>query len=220
MQIMAIKNAASADTKLLGIFLTPSWFSGLAAIVVGCVIMGGTIAFTHVGTTARQSILGLHDAYVGGSFGKSVAVVSNRLAQNTTLNNVLLFLMWGSVGLVVYSIVQGVANEFRQADQLLHELKSVSARSRQAIVREATVHALIRLIALACWWLLFRYTIYHLLPQTIAASHASALHLVDVHGWIRSLLAVVSLMLALHVLTVLLRLVIFRPRVFDSDIIM
>jgi len=216
---MAIKNAASADTKLLGIFLTPSWLSGLVSVVCGCLVIGGTIALMHVGTTTRQSILGLHDAYVSGSFGRSVGVVSDRLAQNTTLNNALLFLMWGSVGLVVYSVVQGFANEFKQADELVHELKGIPARSRQSILRAAIGRALIRLIAFVCWWLLVRYGVYHLLPQAITAAHGSALHLTDISDWARSVLAAGEIMLALHILTVLLRLTVFRPRIFDEDII-
>jgi hypothetical protein len=216
---MAIKSGASVDVKLLGIYLSPSWLSGLITLLTGIMILGGTVLLTHVGTSIQQSLLGLHDAYTQSSIGFSVDTISNKFAQNVALNNVLLFLMWGSVGLVVYSIVQGVANELKQADRLLRRLYDAPA-SRAGIIRNVISHIVIRLGALACWWALFRFTIYKLLPYAIGASHASALHLTNASGWWHSLLGAIALMLSVYVLTVLLRLVMLRPRLFSSEVIL
>jgi hypothetical protein len=217
---MAIKSGVSGDVKLFNAVLVPSWLSGMVVVLASVAIVGGTVLLAHVGYVAHQSLLGLQSLYADSSIGKSVLTVSDNLAQNTSLNNALLFLMWSSVGLVVYSVLQGLLHELKQAGGLLHEIEDAPPPSRGSVLRAATLRAVVRLGALAGWWLLFRFTIYTLLPQVIGAAHFSALHLTYIHGWLRSLLAVAVLIFVLHGLVVLLRLVMLRPRLVGSDIIL
>jgi hypothetical protein len=216
---MAIKTGASVDRKLLGVFLRPSWLSGLISLLVGVTVIVSTILLTRVGNTVQQSLLGLHNVYNASSVGRSVETVTNNFAQNSDLNNVLLFLMWGSVGLLVYSIVQGVAKELHDADRLLRELEEVPA-SRSSILHDLFLRAIIRLVSLACWWILLRFTIYELFPYTIAAAHISALNPANAGDWTQTLLAGLGCMLAMHGLTIFLRLTFLRARLFGGDIIL
>ncbi len=213
-----MQSGAAVDAKLLGIFLRPSWLSGLVSVIVGVAVVSFTVLLTHVGTTVQQSLIGLHSVYNSSSVGHSVQTVTNNFAQNTVLNNILLFLMWGSIGLLVYSIVQGIASELREADRLLRELEQAPA-SRSSILHNLLIRGAIRLIALICWWLLFRFTFYKLIPHTIGMSHVSAIAPMDTGDWISTILAALGCMVSIHVLTFLLRLIFMRPRLLSSDVI-
>jgi hypothetical protein len=211
---MSIRSETAGSPKLLSVFLLPSWLSGLISALAGVLIIGGTVLLTHIGGTLQQGLLGLNLAYQQSSGAQTV---SNTLAQNTSLNNVLLFVLWGTVGLVVYSIVQNVVHEFSSADKLVHELHYVHA-DRHKILRAVILRAVIRLAALVAWWLLVRFMAYKLVPYDIAAARLSALHLANATDWVRCILGGAACMLGVHGLTILLRLLLLRPRVFGGEI--
>lgn len=208
---------SSRDARLLVVFCMPSWLSALACGLFGAFIIIGTIVLSHVGTDVQQSLLGLHNVYSESSVGTNVHTIGNNFGRNQLLNNSLLFILWGSVGLVVYSIVQGALNELKQADKLLHELNYVHA-NRQTIVRNVALRAAIRLGALLTWWFVLRFLIYMLMPYAIATAHTSAANLTVPSDWAWSLLAGFALAVGLHVLVVLTRLVFLRPRLFGEQI--
>lgn len=211
---MSIRSETAGNSKLLGVFLLPSWMSGLIAALAGILVIGGTVLLTHAGSTLHQGLLGLHLAYQQSSGAQTV---SNTFAQNNSLNNVLLFVLWGAVGLVIYSIVQNMVHEFSSADELVHELHYVHA-DRRKILRAVGLRATVRLGALLAWWLLVRFMVYKLVPYDIAAARLSALHLTNVSDWARSVLGGAVCMLGVHGLTILLRLLVLRPRLFGGEI--
>jgi hypothetical protein len=215
---MEIKSGVFGNKKLLLTFLMPSWLSATLAIVIGVGIVVMSIVLTHVGGTVQQSLVGLHNDYSSSSIGISVQTVAGNFAQNSYLNNVLLFLLWGSVGIVVYSIVRSIAKEFSDADELVHELNYVHANRRSLIV-SASLRAIVRLLALVAWWVVFYLLTYKLIPYTIAASHVASLNLTNGEAWERCLAAAVGCMLCIQLLTILFRLVMLRLRVFGNPLL-
>lgn len=207
---------ALGDKKVLGALLLPSWLSGLIAVTCSILLIVGSIALTHLGNTVQQSVLGLQHVYIQSPIGTKTATVSDNFASNIYLNDVLLFLLWGSVGLMVYSIVQGILAEIKKANDLIHVLHYVHA-NRQKILRDAFERESVKVVAFVCWWLLFRYAIYTFAPYTIAAAHTLAIHPIEISAWLRSIYAAILCTLTLHVLTVLLRLALLRPRVFGIE---
>ncbi len=183
----------------------------------GAVIVIVTVVMTHVGSDVQKSLIGLHNVYLTSSLGANVHTVGNNFGQNTLLNNTLLFILWGTVGLVVYSIVQGAMNELREADKLLHELNYVHA-NRNAILKSVGLRAAIRLGALLTWWFVLRFIIYRLVPYAVASAHVSAMNLTGSFDWFRSFLAALACALGLHVLVVLTRLIFLRPRLFGESV--
>jgi len=214
---MSIKVGALGDKRLFEELLLPSWFSGFAAVTVGVLLVVGTITLTIFGSTVQQSLLGLQHVYTQSSVGSKVSIISDNFASNAYLNNVLLFLLWGSVGLMVYSVVQGIVSEISRANSLVTELRFAQV-DRHAILREALLRETVKVMAFAAWWIIFRYAIFKLTPFTIATAHTTATHLTNVADWGRSLLAAVLCMLAVHILAVLLRLTLLRARVFGTEI--
>jgi hypothetical protein len=214
---MPTKNQKSEDARLLYVFFMPTWLSSLICVGCAVVVVLGTIILTHVGTVVQQSLIGLHSVYNQSSIGVDVKTIGNNFGNNSFLNNALLFVLWGSVGLVVYSVVQGTVNELKQADELLHELNYVHA-NRRSIVRNTLIRATIRLGSLLTWWFVLRFIIYKLLPYAIASAHQSASRSLNLGDLIRSLLSVVAIALGIHLLIVLARLIMLRPRLFGDAI--
>ncbi len=215
---MTDSSQAPSDAKRLVAFLAPTWLSSLICICFGGIVIFGTVLLTHVGSDVQQSLIGLHSVYSQSSVGTSVQTIGNNFGDNTYLNNALLFLLWGSVGLVVYSIVQSGMKEFGQADKLLHELNYVHA-NRRDILRNVALRAAIRLGALCAWWIMLRFIIFTLVPYAIATAHICAMHLLGVSDWAHSLLAGAACALGAHVLIVLVRLVFLRPRLVGEEIL-
>jgi hypothetical protein len=212
------KSRGQRQTNLWIAILLPTWLSGLIAITVGVVVTSLAVLLTREGNTVQQSLLGLQHVYVQSSVGSSVQTVGDNFAKNKYLNNVLLFLLWGSAGLVIYSILQSILREFSRANELLRRLDYVNA-DRHGIIRSVATRTAIRLAAFVCWWLLVRLTIFRVIPYTIAAAHTSALSLADASAWLHTVEAAVGCMLCVHALTVLLRLSLLRVRLLGSDII-
>lgn len=214
---MSIKVGALGDKRLFEDLFLPSWLSGFTAVTVGLLLIGVTIALTIFGNAVQQSILGLQHVYTQSSLGSKVSTISDNFASNTYLNNILLFLLWGSVGLMVYSVVQSIVSELSHANSLIQELRYAQV-DRHTILREALLRETVKVLAFAAWWIVFRYAIFKLAPYTIATAHTTATHLTDATDWGHSLLAAVLCMLAVHILTVLMRLSLLRARVFGTEI--
>lgn len=203
---------SSTNQHLLTSLLTPSSLSGTAAILVALAATAGTILFTHANTTIREGVLGLHLAYTQSSLSQSA-----QLSSSSTVNTVLLATLWGSVGLLVYSIVRGLTSELRHTTDLVHSLTYVHMRRREFLAQTA-VRAFVRIGALACWWLLLWFTAYRVIPYTVAAAHFSAIHTSDAKSWLRMLLAGIGCTLCIHSLTILMRLVFLRVRAFGDTL--
>lgn len=214
---MSFQIGALGDKRLFEDLILPSWLSGFISVTVSILLIGITVVLTHFGNTVQQSILGLSHAYTQSSIGYKAVMVSDNFASNAVLNNVLIFLLWGSVGLMVYSIVQGIVSEVRRANNVIREMNYINA-DRRTILREALIRETIKVIAFICFWLLLRYMIFKLAPYTIAVSHTLALHPTAMSSWWRSVYVAVLCMFTLHILTVLLRLTLLRPRLFSADI--
>jgi hypothetical protein len=215
---MALKNGSSGTVKLVGILLTPSWSSSIFTILGSSLVVGGTILLTRLGSATQQSILGLHMVYKDSQLGVSTNAVGQHITSNTIFNNGILFVLWGSVGLVVYSIVQGFANELRNTDELLHELTFVHV-DRHTIVRDLILRAITRFAALAGWWILAWVMLHKVFPYAIAAAHDTAYSLRSAHDWLHTLIGFGLCLLTIHGLIVLLRLIVLRPRLTGNSIL-
>lgn len=214
---MAIKVGALGDRKLFEDLLLPSWLSGLAAVTIGILLVGLTIALTKFGSTVQQSLLGLQHVYTQSPVVTKVSTISDNFANNAYLNNVLLFLLWGTVGLMVYSVVQGIWTELSRANNVMQEMHFVNA-NRSVIIRDALLRETIKIIAFVGFWLLFRYAIFNLAPLTIANAHTATTHPGSIGDWGHTLFAALLCVLTMHVLTVLARLSVLRARLFGTEI--
>lgn len=215
---MALRNSTAGTLRLVGFLVTPSWSSSILTLVISLCVVAGTILLTHYGSGAQQSLLGLHSVYSKSSVGTGTNIVGQHLSSNALFNNAVLFVLWGSVGLMVYSVVQGIAKEFKNTGDLLHELNYVHV-DRHKVLGDAATRAMVRFAALAVWWLLGWTILHKIFPYAIATAHVTAYHLSDVSSWLHTLLGFGLCVVSMHGLIVCLRLMILRPRLTGNSII-
>jgi hypothetical protein len=210
---MDAKTGAASDARLFKSLLLPSFLSGFIAFVTSITLFLFSVILTHFGNTVQQSAFGLQHELAQSSVG----TISANLAGNHYLNDVLLFLLWGSIGLVVFMIVQGLWVELSRASDLAHQLNYINA-DRGSIVRGAFIRALVKTAAFIAWWVLFRYAIFTVAPYTITAAHTLALHPAALSNWEHGILAFVVCIVVIHILVVLMRLMVLRSRVFGQKV--
>lgn len=199
--------------------LSPSWSSGIFALFVSIGIIGGSFFLTLVGNVALQGWLGLFDAYQSSSVGVTNAVVEQHLSANTTFNTAVMLILWGSIGLVVYSIahstIRRLAKALKTSDELLHEFNYINI-TPQSIILELILRAFIRLAALAGWWGLAWLILHIVFPFAIVEGHNAAQNLTGLTSWAHALSAFIVCLISIHGLAILSRLALLHERIFGN----
>lgn len=214
---MSANSELTRDMKLLGRYLSPSWLSTLIEILAVLTLVIGTIVLAHFGSVLREGLLGLNDAYNQSSVSIIVQQITHHFTANSAVQASAFYLFWAMVGLVVYLIVIAIMNQTKKVDELAHKLNYVHVSRRQLLLSVVT-QALIRGIALIGWVLCLRLFFYQLLPHALATVYTTAFHLADVISWVDSVVLAIACGLALHILVILLRLALLRPRLLSDGI--
>lgn len=195
--------------------LSPSWLSGLLAVVVGLSLSVGVVAtYQYRGSTLE---LLRNDPGASGSIQYNSDTINNRFKANQIVSDLPLLILWGAVGLLVYSLAAKIIGAFRDAVDLEQELHYVHA-DRQLLIRQAFLRFALRLLALIVWLLYIRFTIHVLIPYVIAVAYAGAGAGISVEAGLYLLEATVLATLAVHLHVILLRLLLLRPRAFGQTV--
>lgn len=203
------------DRRLIGLLLTPSWLSGLLAVVIGLIIsVGGIATFEAHNSQLQQQLLVWQQSKpqpVLTTAGQTVPENDHPSLKSSWP----LFLVWSVAGLVVYAAAVAIVHSFTKAEEFRESLEYVHARPRAALATTAE-HLLLRLLAtivLAVFTIAFWHQV---VPYSIAAAHASAADLLSLDGGLYALLSFALIAICWHVETVLLRLSLGRARVFSE----
>jgi len=206
---------SSEDRRLLGLLLTPSWLSGLVAVVIGLTISVGVIvAFDAHNSQLQQQLMAWQDTQPQ----PGLATPGQSLPENnrpTLQGSWTLLLLWSLVGLLVYSLVATIIRSFVRAEELRESLDYVNAQ-RQTILVSTAKHLLLRVIASILLLILAAAFWRQIVPYSIAAAHASDTDLVSLDGSLYALLSFSLIVVSLHVQTILLRMALGRTRVFSG----
>lgn len=195
--------------------LTPSWLSGLIACLIALAIVGGTLALPHFNSYLNQGVLGLHTVTQHNTLTNAFQTVSERLSNNNAVNTALLFVLWCPVGLAVYYIAESIVRGLTHIDSLSHEFGYVNA-NRESMRRAIIWRAVLRIAAVAGWWLALHFTLYKVIPYAIATARVTTLHDTNAGYWLRSVAMAVACALCVQVITALLRLMVLRPRLWGE----
>lgn len=200
------------DLNELGVLLKPSWLSGLIAVVVSLVIVVGTVAMIHYNGSSWQLLLSHQQHHTVES--NSVAF-EQQVTKNVFVSNLPLLVFWAGVGMIVYSFIIALSDVFRNVLELKEEMHYVHA-NRKRLLRQAVLHLVLRATFLAVWVACVHYTIHVLLPYIIALAYAGSGDI----GWLYNSTYLVGALIisaiSLHLHTVLLRLVLLKPRLFGQ----
>lgn len=205
-------STANIDSRLFRILLTPSWLSGIVDVVFSLALSLGTILMSNYQTSSIR--LDFLD-YQAGHITYTYQRVGNALSANAFIGNLPLLIFWSLVGLVVYLFVSNIFAAINNTAELKDELDYVHV-DRKELIWTAVMHLGLRIAILGVWIVYILFFIHHLLPYCIAASLAASSHFSSLQNAVYITLAVVVMTIGLHINTVLLRLLLFRPRVFTD----
>jgi hypothetical protein len=207
-----MENPSHFQIRLL---ITPSWLSGLVSVVTGLAVIGvAALLARFSGSIVEQEVFALHSATAGAAANSRAIATS--LSRNRLLDNLPLFAFWAGVGLIVYLFATHIVKAFSRAIELEQEMNYVHTK-RQALIRQAMLQALIRLTALLLLIALLLLTFHKVLPSSLQGAHALAAsfslpHLAAALVW------AVVLAIDTSLLTIGLRLLFLRPRLFGTPI--
>ena len=207
---------ASADNhKLFIILLTPSWLSGLVAVVASLAVMVTTVMALHFPGSSLQLLLDDHKGNTSPSLSTGSLAVSNNFSSNQLINDIPLFVLWGCVGLLVYSLIISTANTLGGAGELMAELNFTHVK-RWRLLGQELGRLLIRVIVLVGWVLFTEITVHTILPYVIALTQFASSAVGVMNTVLDAALAFVVLTACLHLHVILLRLLMLKPRLFGQ----
>jgi hypothetical protein len=205
-------NSKNIESKLFDKLLTPSWLSGLIAIVAGLVVVVGVgLAFSSTGGALQQQLIDLQNTKQQSTLtvpGQTIDAPKNSLQTSWPL-----LAFWAVIGLIVYFIVEEVIAIGRNTSELKAELGYVHA-SRQRLIRGTVQRLAVRIGALVLWLVFIEVFFKRIIPYSITAAQAATADLVSLQGLYYELLAFTMIALSFHIHTIFLRIVVRKPRVF------
>lgn len=194
--------------------LLPSVSSLLLSLVIALAIVGTAffLAQIHQNTELNRSILDeSHGA--ASAFSSSYHDFGQRYAGNGIISYLPLFIFWGGVGVLVYSFAANIVSGLKGVAEVGAELEYVHVDKR-AVILNAIERLTIRIVVAVLLIVFVQFSLETLLPAAAAVLHvmttASSTVTIVQYG----AAFVLSLLAAWHVLTVLLRLLVLRTRIF------
>ncbi len=206
---------SKGDLNAFGRLLTPSWLSGLVVVVASLAIVFGAIGELHYSGSAWQQLLAAQHG-AGKPLSVNSQTLSNNITASTFVSIVPLLIFWAGIGLIVYWFAAGIVGAFQNLIDLKQEMNYVHA-NRNVLIRQSIIHLLVRLIVLVVWIVYIRYSLHFLLPYVIAMAYAGG-----GLGWLKDSAyiagAVGVSIVGLHLHSVMLRLLLLKPRLFGQPV--
>ena len=197
--------------RLLGYLMTPSWLSGLVCIVVSLGLTAATIiSLQYAGSSLKVD----YDKYQATTHSRNQSqVIADSYRTDTThklISSAPLLVFWALIGLVVYMLATGVVAAIQQANEMKHELDYVNS-NRTRLLGTVFFHFVVRCAVIAIWLPYILFFFHKIIPYVLTAAEAGGLLTLD--GALGAFLSFAVMTLALHLHIILLRALLFRPRV-------
>lgn len=203
------------DKQLIGQILSPSWLSGLIAVVAGLTIcIGVGVVFHYNDTAVQKQII----AWQQSKPQRALTTPEQTLQENdkpTLKGSWPLILLWSVIGLLVYSIAAYIVHSIQSAKQLRDTLDYTNV-NKETVIKSTVEHLLIRFMALILFVAGCSLFVNRVIPYSITAARVTAIDLFSISGILAAVLSFASVAVSLHILTILLRLTVARPRVFSN----
>lgn len=204
------------DRQLLGLLISPSWFSGLLCAFASLGITATLLIqeryqgsewqhqlFTWqqqgIDTSPMQALMHLRYTPIGGALG-----------------TVQLFIFWYLVGLVLYALGSALYNTFQHIRTVKRDLGYVNA-DRHYILRDISLQLLRQLVSFVLWVLLMLATLKIIIPYALGTIHISNEFLPSIEAIGLLAATTAGLALCMHLHLVLLRLFLGRPRLWHNE---
>jgi multisubunit Na+/H+ antiporter MnhB subunit len=205
-------NAKPGEPNPFDMLITPSWMSLLLGIVVSLIVVLGSLGLAYYRSSTLQTLINL-DQTQSTKVDGSYRVTSENDRLSVILSDLPLFIFWAGVGMAAYSFTTGIWGSFQSVAELGEEMNYVHVKRRE-LLTYAFERLALRIGALIGLLALLNYTVHRILPYSVALSYAGTTE----NNWLTGVLFVLFGMLVLlvvsHAHTILLRLIVLKPRLF------
>ncbi|MES2970932.1 MAG: hypothetical protein V4702_01255 [Patescibacteria group bacterium] len=197
--------------------IEPSYASFCCAVLLAIAIMGGAIISNSLPNGRLYNLL----------FGPTSSATQIETAQNTvraitttvlgnpTLNKTLFFGFWLLVGLVVYTFVQGFSYYTGGIFAFWEKIHHFPSR-KKVLGEQFVLRILLQVIGLLMLLLFSLFFIKILLPFSILCARISAGLWVSWGSFGYFIAGLITMMLSLHLYTILVRFAFLRSRLYGS----
>jgi hypothetical protein len=204
---------------LLGNLISPSGLSlAFTGIISALFLVIGASNFLGTATPFYRLLLGNQASGELVDITKQNFLIVFKLFDNPWLNNLLLFAFWALVGLVIWILLNNSASLFSEIGEDLQEVTYTGSQpqhNHSALVqtfKQAMYH--IAILVIISVYVVFFWTI--VLPWLIAVYITGVGSTFTASGLLAIAAAIYMMMLALHILTILFRLLFLRTRLFGD----
>lgn len=157
-------------TDIIG-YLRPTAGLIAASIILGIGLVIGLIAAGQYNGSSIQQLVNASEYNQASSLQSKYDTADTKIS-NSFVSNIPLLILWAGVGLIAYWLGSTIVTVISRGHQLQEELSYVHAQPK-ALIQQALLKGLIRLVALIIW-VLFIYTFVHMaLPYIVAVVDAS-----------------------------------------------
>ena len=199
----------------LSLALSPSWLSGLIAVITGLVVAGGMVLiFTASSSQIQEQLI----VWQHPTSTHKLTTPDQVLKENdkqTLQGSWPLLIFWSILGLVVYAVATTIIKSIGNAEAFRESLGYVHAK-KLSMLAGAALSITFRLVVIGLWALFAVMFFKRVIPYSITAAHASAADVASVYGITYALLSFLAISLSLHLHTVLMRLSLGKARLFNS----
>lgn len=206
---MAEINEAQFERRLLLLLLRPSYISALVAILIVVLVLGSAVL-----TALYWSDGAIASALQSISASNQSIIENDQTTGESPVSAVLLFLFWALIGLAVYYVVIGIAHALSEVREVRASISDVNA-NRASFLRTFAEKTGTRLLGLVLLFTAVALLLRTVLPYSLQLGQTLTL---DIQSFGLLILSGVMLLVVLHVITIAMRLIVLRPRLFSSEI--
>lgn len=199
------------NTKNLVKVLEPSTLNLTLIILV-------TVVFSVVAYIAsirpKNSLLNQIFFFFHNEAATSYNDLANKLSSVRIINDLPLIVFWALLGTIVYIIVMDIYHGFTEAMNLAEEWNYKNLK-KEPFIKDLIAHSIVRILSLILLSVLIKIIISMVVPLDLSYIHKYASYKTNSSA-IDVVLIALLVILILHVVTILIRMVLLRVRVFSG----
>lgn len=207
------------NLRRFGRALTPSLSSLTFGSVVGLLFIVGTyLAAAFSGSYESAQLAAINaGASSDNQFISLYQKAYDTVIISNSLGAIALFVVWGMIGMIAYAGVAGIVNGLKEIDDLKEESGFVHA-DKQSLYREEAEKFIIRVVALGLLFVAIRLFVTMFVPWAREVTVIAVFESVWLQKVLYLLVAFAGWLFSLHILTVLVRILLLRVRLFGEQV--
>jgi hypothetical protein len=203
------------EQKHIKLALTPSLLSGAVGSLVSVALIVCAIVVS-LGKSGRLKNDLFAVSYFRSGLNGHYHSIAHSLDSNNFVSELGLWLFWIVIGLIAYAFAINLFKVVMSFAYFKKSLHYVHAKPHQ-MIKELLLHTGLRLVAFIAGWILIHICFKNILPYCLAVISSVSKHW-SIIGEVKLVLIMLTLLILWHLLTLIVRLLTLKPRVFGYSL--